>query len=127
MWTCRLVLLLATALFVSSCAPRNDIAVDNTSDTATLESSSGWQAQATREAVFTYTENLPSSINLILHGEPVLLNNVYLRLTGMVGGMDRVVLIEVGGKGVVAEAGKEINGYRVMKISDDGVKLERRR
>lgn len=124
MW---IVLLLATTLFISSCAPRNDIAVKNASDTTTLESSSGWQAQATREAVFTYTANLPPSINIILSGEPVLLNNTYLRLTGIVGGVERFALIEAGGKGIVAETGKEINGYRVVKIFDDNVRLERRK
>ena len=113
--------MLATTLFVSSCAPSNDVAVDNASDTATLES------QATREAVFTYTANLPPSINLVLYGEPVLLNNAYLRLTGIVGGVERLAFIEAGGKGIVAETGKEINGYRVVKIFDDNVRLERRK
>ncbi|MFC1540706.1 hypothetical protein ACFL4J_01560 [Candidatus Margulisiibacteriota bacterium] len=84
-----------------------------------------------REPVFIYQdqpERIPSQeVVLSLDAEPVLLTSGYVRLVGVVSGGRPLALIEVAGKGLGVAVGQSVGGYKVLGISERGVKLRRTR
>ena len=122
-------LLFVTALFVSSCGKDNSETHMPEPEVIVTVSEEAMPEEFQPEQIFTYEEKLsekPSSseakeIRLEYSGQPVEIKGEgYTRLVGYVDGL---LLIEVGGEGRLLSPGNSIGSYTISEIELNGVKL----
>lgn len=125
--TALFISLICCALLVASCTSQDPglskpIVPD---DETTIEAEVSSPPSA--EAVYIYNSKTgtPNKLTLTLAGEPVLFPSGYVRLAGVVSGRRPVAFIEIGGRGLALREGEFINDYRVARLTDHSVLLER--
>jgi hypothetical protein len=127
------ILFLSIVVMLSSCSSdreKAEVPLEEKEIEVVQEQAAAPEALA-RKPVFIYQDQ-PEQISsqeviLRLNAEPVLLSSGYVRLVGVVSGGRPLALIEVAGKGLGVAAGEEVGDYKVLWISERGIKLRKTR
>ncbi|OGC22705.1 hypothetical protein A2291_01095 [candidate division WOR-1 bacterium RIFOXYB2_FULL_42_35] len=125
----KLLSIIFVALLLSSCAPtEKEIVAKETDDEVFLDESQPTVEADSRAPVYVYgnvTGEQSEELTLSLNSEPLLLAKSYVRLVGVVSGVNNIALIEVGGRGCVIGQGESICGYKVSDIYNSSVTLSK--
>jgi hypothetical protein len=122
-----LLSLICCALFVASCTSEDPSLSQSAAsdDETTIEAIAANPPSAEALYIYNSKTGAPNKLTLALAGEPVLFPSGYVRLAGVVSGRRQVAYIEIGGRGLALREGEFINDYRVARITDHSVLLER--
>jgi Tfp pilus assembly protein PilP len=122
--------LVLAALLLVSCSPARDGDLETIKEEAkTAKEESTTKEADSRETLFVYDQPLASKkeeLILSLESAPLLLAPGYVRLVGVVSGGKPLALLEVGGRGLCVEVGKEVGEYKIAKIANQEICLKRK-
>ncbi|NQT30359.1 MAG: hypothetical protein HQ596_07290 [Candidatus Saganbacteria bacterium] len=122
-------LLILSLLLVSCSSPKEDPKVVIEKEEAeSLEGQTATLEAQSRQQIYAYENNVdknPKEVILKLNAEPLLLTSGYVRLVGVVSGGKPLALIEVSGSGLCVGIGDEVGKYKVCKIFNEQVQLEK--
>jgi hypothetical protein len=122
-----LVILMILVLTLTACAPSESQPLPS-DQTINIEPSEEAETGPSREAVYIYNEQSasnPAALSLQMNTEPVQVGNTYIRLVGIIEGLNPVALVEVNGKGASIGLGERVGGYCLTSISRNAVQLKR--
>ena len=122
----KFILILLSALLLSSCSAKDQTTTASVQPTAVTAEAETIN-EPSREAVFVYNNpgKTPKQITLVLGGEPILLPSGYARLSGVVSGEKRIACLDIGGRGLALGIGEKVEGYQVIRIGEDKIELRR--
>lgn len=120
------IALLLVAAVVSSCASKKE--VEKTGPAEEDELNITKEASIQEGPVYTYDnarsiDQLPEAY-LTFSGEPVELpGQGFVKLKGIILGKEPMVLIDIGGRSVIARVGDNFGGYEVNGVGEGHMKL----
>ncbi len=121
---CHLIIIVLAVFVLSACSsPQEEIIISEEKEETTET------VQPSREAVYVYNqqpETNSKQITLKINNEALLMAEGSMRLLGVVvGGRKKEVLLEVAGVGRFFGEGDRIQGYRLIKINQSQIILEK--